>query len=86
LLNQNSRLPEQHSLLRGAAEQVIAPKRETAAFLKTLRVKFYLAFGGFALGELHRHMLCGKNERENSIHFKIMRKLYGQSRLLFGKI
>jgi hypothetical protein len=35
-------------------QQVIAPKRETATFLKSLRVKFYIVAGGFALGELHR--------------------------------
>ena len=38
----------------GNAEQVIAPKRETATFLKTLRVKFYVVAGGFALGERRR--------------------------------
>jgi hypothetical protein len=40
------------------AEQVIAPKRETATFLFSLRVKFYVVAGGFALGELWRSMAC----------------------------
>jgi hypothetical protein len=44
LLNQNSRLPEQHSLLRGAAEQVIAPKRETATFLMCQKRPFLTHF------------------------------------------
>jgi hypothetical protein len=44
LLNQNSRLPEQHSLLRGAAEQVIAPKRETATFLMCQKRLFIRLF------------------------------------------
>jgi hypothetical protein len=48
----------------GDSEQVIAPKRETATFLFSLRVKFYVVAGGFALGELRRYMLFGKIELE----------------------
>ncbi len=45
------------------AEQVIAPKRETAIFLFGLRVKSYLVAGGFALGELRRSVSSGESQQ-----------------------
>jgi hypothetical protein len=44
------------------AEQVIAPKRETATLLKTLLVKSKLVAAGFALGELRRSTASPENE------------------------
>jgi hypothetical protein len=40
--------------MRRTAQQVIAPKRETATFLKALSLKFNLIATGFALVELRR--------------------------------